>query len=135
MFSILRGQGIAHGPVRPDFERFWSDFGAILERFWREIWTLRADFLRCLSDFERSAGRQLVEQAGERLGSLSIDNILLSERLSKYWRNICHPTDMPYCPGGGGVAVGVGGCLESGFFTSRLYIMFFYEYYAQKRIL
>ena len=35
-------------------------------------------------------------QAGERLASLSIDNILLSERLSKYWKNVCHPTDIPY---------------------------------------
>ena len=35
-------------------------------------------------------------QAGERLASLSIDNILLSERLSKYWKNVCHPTDNPY---------------------------------------
>ena len=35
-------------------------------------------------------------QAGERLASLSIDNILLSARLSKYWKNICHPTDNPY---------------------------------------
>ena len=45
----------------------------------------------------RRAPHQLVEQAGERLGSLSIDNILLSERLSKYWKNVCHPTDNPYC--------------------------------------
>ena len=39
MVSILRGRCIAHGPVRPDlsdFERFWSDFGAIL----REILTI-----------------------------------------------------------------------------------------------
>ena len=35
-------------------------------------------------------------QAGERLASLSIDNILLSERLSKYWKNVCHPTEDPY---------------------------------------
>ena len=96
----LRAVNPCRRMAAPRVERFQAIFASDLERFWREIWTLhRADFLRCLSDFERSAGRQLVEQAGERLGSISIDNILLSERLSKYWRNICHPTDMPYVSG------------------------------------
>ena len=92
---MLRCQCIAHGPVRPDlsdFERCWSDFE------------------RNFDDFEQSLGifRQISRdplgvgwdaacwQAGERLTSLSIDNILLSEHLSKYWKNVCHPTDIPY---------------------------------------
>ena len=95
MVSIHRGQCIAHGPVRPAL----SDFVAILERF----------FERNFDDFEQSFTifRQISRyplgggwdaacwQAGERLASLSIDNILLSERLSKYWKNVCHPTEVP----------------------------------------
>ena len=94
MVSILRGQCIAHGPVRPylsDFERFWSDFERNFDDFeqsfiifrpiWRDLLGVGWDAACC--------------QAGERLASLSIDNILLSERLSKYWKNVCHPTDIP----------------------------------------
>ena len=58
---------------------------------------------RNFDDFEQSLGifRQISRdplgvgwdaacwQAGERHASLSIDNILLSERLSKYWKNVC----------------------------------------------
>ena len=78
-----------HGPVRPDlsdFERFWSDFE-------RNLATISSK--PKVSTIFRQISRDLLGvgwdaacwQAGERLNSLSIDNILLAERLSKYWKN------------------------------------------------
>ena len=95
MVSILRGQCIAHGPVRrdlSDFERFGSDFERNFDDF-EQSFTI----FRQISRDPLGAGWDAAcWQAGERLASLSIDNILLSERLSKYWKNVCHPTDSPY---------------------------------------
>ena len=95
MVSILRGQYIAHGPVRPDlsdFERFWSDFERNFDDF-EQSFTI----FRQISRYPLGVGWDAAcwQQAGERLASLSIDNILLSERLSKYWKNVCHPTEEP----------------------------------------
>ena len=85
MVSILRGQCIAHGPVRPylsDFERFWSDFERNFDDF-EQSFTI----IRQISRDPLGVGWDAAcWQAGERLASLSIDNILLSERLSKYWK-------------------------------------------------
>ena len=105
MVSILRGQCIAHGPVRrdlSDFERFWSDFERNFDDF-EQSFTI----FRQISRDPLGAGWDAAcWQAGERLASLSIDNILLSERLSKYWKNVCHPTDNPY--NGPGLTMGGG---------------------------
>ena len=86
MVSILRGQCIAHGPVRrdlSDFERFWSDFERNFDDF-EQSFTI----FRQISRDPLGVGWDAAcWQAGERL-SLSIDNVLLSERLSRCWRNI-----------------------------------------------
>ena len=84
---MLRGQCIPHGPVRPDlsdFERFWSDFERNFDDF-EQSFTI----FRQISRYPLGVGWDAAcWQAGERRASLSIDNILLSERLSKYWKNI-----------------------------------------------
>ena len=83
----------AHGPVkRRDFERFWSDFERNSDGF-EQSFTI----FRQISRDPLGVGWDAAcWQVGERLASLSIDNILLSERLSKYWKNVCHPTEDPY---------------------------------------
>ena len=78
-----------HGPVRPDlsdFERFWSDFERNFDDF-EQSFTIFRQISRDPLGVRWDAACWCW-QAGERLASLSIDNILLSERPSKYWKNI-----------------------------------------------
>ena len=76
------------------FERS-SDFEAILGEIFDDFEHFFTIFRPISRDLLGVGWDAACWQAGERPASLSIDNILLFERLSKYWKNICHPDGEP----------------------------------------